>query len=91
MASETTRQKYNLPPRPFLYTLDQIMDILRYEKVEDVAKSVHFDGRTPGVPPKEKILARNIAGPDDKPEWRIEEGEFIRWLRVNRIITMRRY
>ena len=91
MPAESTRDKYNLPPRPFLYTLDQIMDLLRYEKVDDVAKSVHFDGRSPGTQPPKKMLARNIAAPDEKPEWRVEEAEFIRWLRTNRLIPMRRY
>ena len=90
MAAQSTRERYGLPPRPFLYTIDQIMDILAYASVGQVSKSVHFEGRSVGVAHKEKMIARNIAGPDDSPEWRVEEDEFIRFMRVHKIVPMTR-
>lgn len=76
------RQKYLLPPRLFLYTLDQIGDMLQV----DPKKLVHFDGRSVGVRPPDKILARNIAPAGTTPEWRVSEDEFIRWMRHTRTI-----
>lgn len=67
-----------LPPRPFLYTLDQVADLLA---VSNVAPYIFYDGRSTGTPPKDKMLARNIAPSGDRPEWRIEEQELIRWFK----------
>ena len=88
--AQSTREKYGLPSRPFLYTLDQMVDILRYSSEKELVKSVYFENRSVGPCPKEKMLARNIAGPDDSPEWRVEEDEFIRWMRVHKIVPMTR-
>lgn len=73
-----------LPIRPFLYTLDQIADLigkpLRQLRLDDI----YFDDVTPGVKPTSKMLARNVAAPGDKPDWRVAEQEFKRWLRLKR-------
>ena len=67
-----------LPPRPFLYTQDQVADLLA---VTDVSAYLFYDGRSTGTPPKDKMLARNIAPEGLPPEWRIEEQELIRWFK----------
>jgi len=90
MPVKSTRNKYQLPPRPFLYTLDQLLDILRYERLDQLTKSVHFLGRSTGRCPKDKMLAKNIAASSEEPEWRVEEDEFVRWMRVVRIIPASR-
>jgi hypothetical protein len=58
--------------------------------VGDMAKIVFFDGRSVGAPPRDRLLARNIAPAGENPEWRIEEAEYIRWLKSNNIIPSRR-
>lgn len=91
MASHATREKYALPPRPFLYTLDQIATILAYPNEKALHKSIFFEGRTlGGRPRKDLMIARNIAPDDQQPEWRVEEEEFIRWMRHMKILPMQR-
>ena len=68
------RYKYGLPPRLFLYTMDQIADQLM---ISDLSKVVHYEGRSPGAAGKDRMIARNIAAAGTSPEWRIEELEFI--------------
>lgn len=70
-----------LPVRPFLYTIDQIAALL--ELKEDSVKStlIFFFGRNPGHRPLDLLLARNIAAPGEKPEWRVAEQELVRWMR----------
>ena len=75
------RERFQMPPRLFLYTLDQIatMTGVRLESLK--ASHIHFDRRSVGARPGDKMLARNIAQDGEKPEWRVAENEFIRWLR----------
>ena len=77
------REKLGLPVRPFLYTLDQVSTILNI--TESVLKRdgyVHFDGRTPGTARMDELRAVNVAhGITDKPNWRVEERELIRWMK----------
>ncbi len=70
-----------LPLRPFLYTLDQIGTMLVLDE-KAVKKRVHFEGRAPGVRPRDRLLARNISPVDLPPEWRVAERELVRWLKV---------
>lgn len=74
--------RYGLPVRPFLYTLDQISTLLDLS-IQNLSKDyVFFEGRSSGLAPRVKMIARNIAPPEAKPEWRIAEREFIRWMKV---------
>ena len=82
MPAPKTRDRYNLPPRPFFYTLDQLVDLLQMP----VKKWIFYYGINIGRQPDDKILARNIAPEGTSPEWRVEEDEFIRWLRHKRIV-----
>jgi hypothetical protein len=86
--TQSNRDKYGLPPRLFLYTLDQIADML---VVDSMKKFVHYEGRSVGIAPDDKLLARNIAPAGEKPEWRVEEYEFIRWMKHTGIIPMHRF
>lgn len=74
------RHKVGLPPRPFLYTLDQIAAILSIREDTVRTRYIWYDGRSVGVRRKQEMLARNIADPDEKPDWRVSEQEFIRWM-----------
>lgn len=76
------REWVGLPPRPFLYTVDQVAAILSLTPGNVKRLYLWYDGRQVGVRPKDKLRAVNIAGEDDRPEWRISEQELIRWLRL---------
>jgi len=70
-----------LPPRPFLYTADQIAGIIGVQVLSVETKYLYYEGRSIGFPTKNQMLARNIAPDNEKPEWRVAEGELIRWMR----------
>lgn len=72
-----------LPTRPFLYTLDQISQLISVP-VDRLRKNgyIYFDGRTVGMLDRMLMVARNIAPPNEKPDWRVAENELIRWLRT---------
>lgn len=74
-------EKYGLPPRPFLYTLDQISVLLDLPEQAMRTTHIHFEGRSIGVPTRDRLLARNIAAKDAPPDWRVAERELIRWLK----------
>lgn len=74
-------EKVGLPYRPFLFTLDQISSLLQL-KVETLSQHyIYFEGRSIGVRKLDKMLARNIAPSDQKPEYRVAERELLRWMR----------
>lgn len=88
----TESDKVGLPPRAFLYTLDQIAEMLSVSTRHIQTRYVYYDGLNVGVQPKKLLMARNIA-PDYRPpshaepdghgkaEWRVAEAELIRWLK----------
>lgn len=78
-----------LPFRPFLYTLDQISDLLQIP-LSKLPGVIHYDGRTVGVHQPDTLMARNIMPPDMTPEWRVEELELIRFMKKKGIRTMYR-
>lgn len=73
--------KIGLPPRVFLYTLDQIAVMLDVSPTRIAQAYVYFVGRSIGSRHKHLMVARNIAPPEDPPEWRIPEREFVRWMK----------
>lgn len=87
MSARSNRDKYGLPPRLFLYTVDQIQDML---EIADPRKILHYDGRTPGIPRKDMLLARNVMPLGEPPEWRVQEDELIRWMKHTRNIPIAR-
>lgn len=78
-----------LPPRVFLYTLDQIALMLGMDE-SALKKYCHLDKFHTGVRPPGRLLTRNIAPPDEKrSDWRVAEKELIRWMRIKgfRVVT----
>lgn len=75
------RDAIGLPPRPFLYTLDQISVLLDMSETAIKQTHVYFEGRSTGIRRKDLMLARNIAAATDKPDWRVTERELVRWFR----------
>jgi len=75
-------KRVGLPPRAFLYTLDQIGVMLEL-KVSALQQSyLYFEGRSIGARRKDLMIARNISPSDKPPEWRVAEREFLRWMRT---------
>jgi len=72
------RDEAGLPYRPFLYHLDQIQDLLL---VYDLTPLMYWDRRSTGIHHPQLIKAVNIMPDGQKPEWRVEEAELLRWMR----------
>jgi hypothetical protein len=74
-----------MPVREFLYTVDQIsvmLDLTVKTLMNPDAGYIYFVGRSIGTQKRSLMVARNIAPEDEKPDWRIPEREFIRWMRL---------
>ena len=71
-----------LPPRPFLYTVDQLSVMLDLSEAVIMRQYLYFEGRSIGRKLTTLMLAVNISAPDEKPEWRVTEREFIRWMKT---------
>lgn len=74
-----------LPLKAFMYTLEQVADMLSIDRVYFKNKFVYYKGRTPRVHTSHELAAVNLAKPAEEPIWRISEDELIRWLKVKRI------
>lgn len=72
---------FGLPYKAFFWTLDQIAFMLVMDEQKFRMNLVFFDGKMPGVPPNGRMLARNLAEPDQETEWRVSDTELKRWLR----------
>ena len=70
-----------MPARVFLFTIDQLSVMLDISERHIMAHYIYFEGRSIGSRHKRFMVARNIAQPDEKPDWRVAEREFIRWMR----------
>jgi hypothetical protein len=71
-----------LPERVFLFTVDQIATMMEVSEQQVYDNYLFYEGRSVGVRPKGKMLARDIS-PEDapRPEWRVTDREFTRWMR----------
>ena len=74
-------ESVGLPVRPFLYTIDQIALLLSVPQGVVESSYLYYEGRSSGIRSKDLISAVNIAKRHEKPEWRVAEREFVRWLR----------
>ena len=75
------RDKVGLPPRAFLYTIDQIAAMIEVDLVAMKRRYIHFEGKTLGGKRPEKMLARTLEPESGRAsDWRVTEREFIRWL-----------
>lgn len=79
MATWDNRTTLGLPYRPFLYTLDQIQDLLL---VADLQPLLFWDRRSTGIHNPKLIKTINIMPDGVTPQWRVEEVELIRWMRI---------
>lgn len=70
-----------LPQKLFLYTLDQIATMLNLTEYSLKMSYLHFEGRSVGTHDLDLMYAVNIAPNGKRPQWRVSEREFIRWLR----------
>jgi hypothetical protein len=69
--------------RPFLYTVDQLAEMLSLTESYIRRYLLHYEGRSTGAPRKDQMLARNIAPADaPKAEWRVSDFEFRKWMRL---------
>lgn len=75
------RDRINLPPRPFFYALDQLAGLLQCELKYLKDNLIFYSDREPGITPKSKMKAINIAQEGMTPEWRVSEREFLGFLR----------
>lgn len=78
---ERDRKQIGLPVRTFLFTLDQIATMLEIDINTLKATLIYWDRRSIGPKEARLIIARNIADPRGKPDWRVSEREFIRWMK----------
>jgi len=77
----TERDAIGLPPRIFMYTPDQIAAMLSLDETYVKKNLLFYDKRQPGIRPKAKLRAINIAPEGETPVWRVSERELIRYLR----------
>ena len=72
-----------LPLAPVMYHLDQVAFFLGLSKDQLIDTKIFFAGRTIGKKHPRQIRAVNIAVEEDgEPEWRVTEGELVRWLKL---------
>lgn len=83
--------RVGLPIRPFLYTLDQIAQLIGVTQKSLELSYIHFEGRTAGRKTRHVMSAVNIAERADRPDWRVNEAEFIRWLKFKKIRIYERF
>lgn len=70
-----------LPPRVFLYTLDQLGVMLDMNE-RQVKDNLFYEGRDSGRRRPDLMITRNIAPQGSSPNWRVAEREFVRWMRA---------
>jgi hypothetical protein len=76
-------ESVGLPMTPFMYHLDQVATMLNKTTADLIDTHIFFLGRSYGRQHPRKIKAVNIAvNPEDIPEWRVTEGELVRWLKL---------
>lgn len=76
-----SKQKVVLPETTFLYTVDQIAYMLNKTEHSVRVSDLYYEGRSTGALPRHQMLARNIAPPGERPDWRVADGVFRKWMR----------
>lgn len=84
MVADPKAEQIGLPPRPFLYTVDQLSAVLSLTEQALHTRYLFHEGRDIGRRSVHQMVARNIAPPKDKPDWRVAEKELIRWMKLKR-------
>lgn len=84
-------EKLGLPVTPFLYHLDQVATMLNLTQDQLIDVYIWFIGRSTGRQNYRKIKAVNIQPEEDgTPEWRVTEGELMRWLKLMGVVIYSR-
>jgi len=80
---DVIRGEVELPIREFMYTLDQIAYMLD-TTIPILQKSLYYRGRSRGSN-RGMLVAVNISLPQQRPEWRVPENNFITWMTYHKI------
>lgn len=85
----------NLPPTSFLYTIDQICQLVGMDQTQAMRTIFYYHMRSTGIHSPHLMMARNIAPPNADPEWRVAQREFVRWLKlkgfiIDQMLTVRK-
>jgi hypothetical protein len=82
-SSDVKPESVGLPLTPFFYHLDQCAQFVQMTEPDFISAYVWFLGRSSGVRGPRKLKAVNIQPePDAAPDWRISEGELVRWMKM---------
>lgn len=77
-----TETRIALPIRPFLYTVDQLAQLLSLDESYIRNNLLYYEGRSTGAVRKTLMRAVNIAADGElKAEWRVSDFEFRKWMR----------
>lgn len=71
----------DLPQKTFLYTVDQIATMINVSERTCKQKHLFYSGRSVGSHDLDRMFAVNIAPEGSRPDWRVSEKEFKRWLK----------
>lgn len=74
-------KRIGLPVKPFFYTTDQVAFLLSIEETYLKQVLLHYQGRSVGPCPRNKILAINMAPEGESPVWRINERNLVQYFR----------
>lgn len=75
-------QSVGLPPTSFLYTIDQICTLIAMNQDQAMRTIFYFYMRSTGAKSPHHMMVRDISPPNEQPEWRVAEAEFVRWLKL---------
>lgn len=75
--------KIGLPVRPFLYTIDQISVMTGIDERTILTTHCFFQQRSIGRPTPDLLKVRDLnqGKPGLKPDWRVLDTEFVRWMK----------
>lgn len=68
-----------------MFTIDQIAYMLNLTEQTVKTGYIFFEGRSTGPRRLDLMVAINIAPDDQKPEWRVNERELVRWAKQKRL------
>lgn len=70
-----------LPPKPFFYTIEQVAYLLNLEERYVKNLLLHYQERSVGPCPRDKIYAVNMAPAGETPVWRVNERSLVSFMR----------
>jgi hypothetical protein len=85
MTTKKNREQVGLPPRIFFYTPDQIATLFELDVQYVMQTLLFYEKREPGIVPRNKLRAINIAPEGEAPVWRVAESNLIAYLKAKGI------